>query len=55
MLFHNGDNETILKNLEQQFMNAINKLNPKLCTTHIKRCKNFGRRDGETDKNGCFL
>ena len=39
--FQNGDNKTILKNLEQQFMSAI-KLKPNLCTKYIELCKNFG-------------
>ena len=38
----------ILKNLKQQFMSVI-KLKPNLCTTYIELCKNFGRRDIETD------
>ena len=49
---NNGDNKTILKNLKQQFMGII-KLKPNLCTTYIERCKNFGRRDRETDRNAC--
>ena len=32
----------------------VAKLKPKLCTTYTERCKNFERRDRETDKNGCF-
>ena len=35
-------------------MSVINKLKPKLCTTYIELCKYFGRRDGETDRNGCI-
>ena len=46
--FKNGDNKTILKNLKQRFMSVI-KLRPNLCTTYIELCKNFGRRDIETD------
>ena len=42
---------TLLKNLEQQFM-SVNKLKPNLCTTYIELCKNFGKRDRETNING---
>ena len=49
--FKNGDYKTILKNLKQQFLSVI-KLKPNLCTTYIELCKNFGRRDRETDRNG---
>ena len=48
ILFHNSGDKTIFKNLEQQFMSVI-KFKPKLCTTYIKLCNNFGRRDRETD------
>ena len=54
ILFENGDNKTILKNLEQQFMSVINKLKPKLCTTYIELWKNFGRRVDKADRNGYF-
>ena len=48
-----GDNKTILKNLEQQFM-KVTKLKPNLCTTYIELGKNFERRDRETGRNGSF-
>ena len=51
--FKDGDNNTIWKNLEQQFM-KVTKLKPNLCTTYIELCKNFERRDRETDRNGSF-
>ena len=51
--FKDGDNKTVLKNLEQQFM-KVTKLKPNLCTTYIELCKNFERRDRETDRNGNF-
>ena len=53
ILLQNGDNKAILKNFEQKFMSVL-KLKPKLCTTYIEICKNFGRRDRETDINDCF-
>ena len=46
-----GDNKTILKNLEQQFM-KVTKLKPNLCTTYIEFGKNFERTDRETGRNG---
>ena len=46
--FQNGDDKTIFKNLEKQFMGVI-KLKPNLCTTYIER------RYRETeDRNGCY-
>ena len=45
--FQNGDNKTILENLEKQFMSVV-KLKSNLCTTYIER------RDGETERNGGF-
>ena len=51
--FKDGDNKTILKNLEQQFM-KVTKLKHNLCTTYIEFRKNFERRDRETDRNGSF-
>ena len=30
------------------------KLKPHLCTTYIELCKNFERRDRDTDRNGRF-
>ena len=42
-----------LKKLKQQFM-KVTKLKPNLCTTYIELCKNFERRDRETDRNGNF-
>ena len=44
---YDGDNKTILKNLEKQFMIVI-KLKPNLCTTYIEK------RDRKTDRNGRF-
>ena len=44
--FKDGDNNTIWKNLEQQFM-KVTKLKPNLCTT-------YRDWDRETDRNGCF-
>ena len=32
----------------------VTKLKPNLCTTYIELCKNFERRDRETDRNGNF-
>ena len=49
--FRNGDNKTVLKSSEQQFMSVI-KFKPKLYETYIEVCKNLGRREGETDING---
>ena len=51
--FKDGDNKTILENLEQQFM-KVTKLNLNLCTTYTELCKNFERTDRETDRNACF-
>ena len=50
---NNGDNKIIPKNLKQHFMSVI-KLKPKLCTTYTERCKNFGKRDRDSDRNGCY-
>ena len=50
IVLQNVDNKNIFKNLEQQFMSVI-KLIPNLCTTNMEFCKNFERRDRETDKN----
>ena len=33
---------------------VVTKLKPNLCTTYIELCKNFERRDRETDRNGNF-
>ena len=44
---YDGDNKTILKHLEKQFVSVI-KLKPNLYTTCIER------RDRETDRNGSF-
>ena len=44
MAFQRGDKKDILKNLEQQFMSAIN-LKPNLCTTDIEFCRTFGKGD----------
>ena len=31
---------------------SVNMLKPNLCTTYIELCKNFGKRDRETNING---
>ena len=45
--------KVFFKNFEQHFRRLI-KIPPNLCTKYTERFKNFGRRDEETDKNGCF-
>ena len=45
--------KTFKKKIEQQSM-KVTKLKPNLCTTYIELCKNFERRDRETDRNGSF-
>ena len=49
MAFQRGDKKDILKNLEQQFMSAIN-LKPNLCTPDIEFCRTFGKGDREPDR-----
>ena len=44
---YDGDNKTVLKNLDKQFMSVI-KLIPNSCTTCIER------RNRETDRNSSF-
>ena len=44
MAFQRGDKKDILKNLEQQFMSAIN-LKHNLCTTDIEFWRTFGKGD----------
>ena len=39
-----GDNKTILKNLEQQFM-KVTELKANLCTIYIEHCKHSERRN----------
>ena len=47
-------NDILFKfHLEQQFM-KVTKLKPNLYTTYIELCKNFERRDRNTDRNGSF-
>ena len=55
---HNGENKTILKNVEQQLMSVI-KFKPNLCTAYIGLCKNFGRwemilKSWTAYRNDCF-
>ena len=34
---------------------SVIKLKPKLCTTYIELCKNFGRKNRLTDRTGCLI
>ena len=47
--FHNGDKNASLKNLV-----SVTNLKSVSCTPYIEICKNFGRTNGKTDRQGCF-